>query len=232
MVRDEGIVGPTTYPEAATIPRVSHVLARLNGYGIQLVPYWPYRFIRSAGDDPRAVSVVRATPDGGVTVRVDAHRPKTVDGVVDVATEPSPDGWRVETSVFTAPWPDGFDMASPTDASDRVSFYLHGADGAMIFPQGPLLNERLPEPEALTAEGQRIINQDIVDDIRVVELTYEHEGEGWWQSYWMIPWTPGRTLIFTAQAPTHEIGPTRRAVEQVARESLPTVTGMTSYRKN
>jgi hypothetical protein len=211
-----------TYSVATTIPRMSHVLARLNGYGVQLIPYWPYRFVRSAGDDPKSVCVVRTTPDGDVTARVDARRPQTVDGVVDVATEPSPDGWRVETSVFSVPWPDGFEVASPTDASDRVNFYLHSAEGAMIYPQGPVLNDRLPASEALAVEGQRIVGRDVIDDIQVVELAYEHEGERWWQGHWMIPWTSARTLIFTAQAPARAAELTRRAVERVAYESVPT----------
>jgi hypothetical protein len=201
---------------------MSHVLARLNGYGVQLVPYWPYRFVRPAGDDPKVVCVVRRMPDGDRTAHVAVDSPHSVNGVVDIATEPSPEGWRIETSVFSVPWPDGFDVASPIDASDRVSFYLERADGATIFPQGPVLNDRLLAPEALAAEGQRIVSRDVVDDIQVVELAYEHEGERWWQSHWMIPWTPGRTLIFTAQTPAHAVELTRRAVEQVARESLPT----------
>ena len=200
---------------------MSHVLARLNGYGVQLVPYWPYRFVRRAGDDSKAVRVVRLAPDGDVSAWIAADRPQGVDGVVDVTTEPSPDGWRIETSVFSVPWPDGFDVASPTDASDRTSFYLEGADGATIFPQGPVVNDRLPAPEALVEEGQRIISRDVVDDIQVVELAYEHDGERWWQSHWMIPWTPGRTLIFTAQAPADVVELARRAVERVAHESLP-----------
>ena len=202
---------------------MSHVLARLNGYGVQLIPYWPYRIVRRAGDDPKAVCVVRLTPDGDVSAWVTPHSPQSVKGVVDVATEPSPDGWRIETSVFSVPWPDGFDLASPTHPSDRISFYLEGADEARIFPQGPVPDDRLPAPEALAAEGQRIVNRDFVDDIQVVELAYEHEGADWWQVHWMVPWTPGRTLIFTAQAPVRAVDLTRRAVEQVACESLPTL---------
>jgi hypothetical protein len=204
-----------------TMPRMGHVFARLNGYGLQLIPYWPYRFLRPAEDDPKVVRVVRRTPEGDRTARVAVDNPRSVNGVVDVATEPSPQGWRIETSVFSVPWPDGFDVASPTDESDRVSFYLEGADDATIFPQGPVLNERLPAPEALAGQGQTIVNREVVDDIQVVELAYEYDGEPWWQSHWMIPWTPERTLVFTAQAPAHAAELTRRAVQEMACGSLP-----------
>lgn len=165
------------------------------------------------------------TSGGEVTAVVDVRSPESVDGVVDVTTEPSRDGWRIETSVFSVPWPDEFDIESPSDPSDRVRFYLLGDDGAAIFPQGPVPSERLPTPETLVAPGQRIVKQEIVDDIQVLEVAYEHDNEAWWQSHWMIPWTPGRTLVFTAQAPDRRIDSTRRAVERVACESLPYTRG-------
>jgi hypothetical protein len=84
----------------------------------------------------------------------------------------------------------------------------------------------LPTPETLAAAGQRIVKQEIVDDdIQVLEVAYEHDNEAWWQSHWMIPWTPRRTLVFTAQAPDYRIDSTRWAVERVACESLPYVYG-------
>ena len=37
-------------------------MARLNGYGVQLVPYWPYRFVRPDGADPHVAQVARVRP--------------------------------------------------------------------------------------------------------------------------------------------------------------------------
>jgi hypothetical protein len=204
---------------------MGHVLARLNGYGVQLVPYWPYRFVRPPASDPAVVRVVRVTPDGDRTAEVTARDPRSVDGVVDVTTEPSPDGWRIETSVFSVPWPDGFDVHSPIDESDRKDFYLVRGDDAAIFPQGPVRTERLPAQNGWAAEGQRIVSRSAVDDIEVVELAYNLEGDSWWQSHWIVPWRPDRALIFTAQAPNLAVEPTRRAALQVVTGAQPTVRG-------
>jgi len=177
-----------------------HVLARLNGYGVQLVPYWPYRFERLDADLPK-VLVVRVMHDGEDSTEIDPKNPVAVEGIVDVSTEPSPDGWRVETSTFSVPWPDGFHVSSPSDPADRMPYYLLGPDNASIFPQGILPNERIPAVEALAAAGQRITAQRTIDGTEVIELEYTHDGGPWWQSHWLIPWGETRTLTFTAQAP-------------------------------
>jgi hypothetical protein len=213
---------PLLEPNHMGVLKQGHVLARLNGYGVQLVPHWPYRFVRPVEDDPATVCVVRTTPDGDRTATISAENPHSVDGVVDVTTEPSPDGWRIETTRFSVPWPDGFDVTSPTDGSDRTYFYLTRADDAKIFPQGPVRTDRLPAPEAWAADGQRIASRDVVDGIEIIELAYEIDGAGWWQSHWVVPWTAGRSLIFTAQAPNAAVEPTRRAARQVASGVQPT----------
>lgn len=212
----------TTLPGAYETPGVSHVAARLNGYGVQLVPYWPYRFERVLDTEPRMVAVVRLTPDGDKASVVDARAATSVDGIVDVTTEPSPDGWRVETSLYSIPWPEGFHVASPTSTSDRISFYLQGADGSAIFPQGPTSNERLPAPDMWAADGQTIVGEVTTDDAHIVELAYERDGQPWWQSHWLVPWGSGRTLVFTAQSPATNVDATRLAAEFLASEVWPT----------
>jgi hypothetical protein len=201
---------------------VGHVLARLNGYGIQLVPHWPYRFEHVADVRPETVAVVRLTPEGEVRAVIDARRPTTVDCVVDVTREPSPDGWRVETSLYSIPWPEGFHVASPTDPDDHINFYLEGVDGSAIFPQGPTRTERLPTGVGWAADGQRIINETTTDDAYVIELEYEHEGRPWWQSHWLVPWGAQRTLVFSAQCPAGHTEATRLAAEYLASEVWPT----------
>lgn len=198
-----------------------HVLARLNGYGVQLVPYWPYRFERPDTAVPK-VLVVRIMNDGEYATDIDPENPIAVEGIVDVRTEPSPHDWRVETSTFSVPWPDGFHVSSPSNPTDRVPYYLLGPDDAAIFPRGIIPNERLPAVEALVAAGQRITDHRKIDSIEVIQLAYVHDGSPWWQSHWLVPWGEVRTLMFTAQAPLEHMEMTTQAVQLVAQGSWPT----------
>ena len=200
---------------------MSHVLARLNGYGVQLVPYWPYRFERTGTDVP-TVRAVHVTQDGERSADIDPGNPSSVDGVVDVGTEPSPDGWRVETSTFSVPWPGGFHVGSPTGAADPTPYYLLGPDDVAIFPQGVVPNERVPRSSALAVAGQRVTDQRSIGGIEVIELRYEHDGGAWWQNHCLIPWGATATLVFTAQAPEALAERAREAIETVARGSWPT----------
>ena len=202
---------------------MGHVFAHLIGYGVQLLPYWPYRFVRPVEDDPTTVCVVRLTPDGERSAQINVQDPSSVEGIVDVTVEPSPDGWRVETTLFSIPWPEGFDVDSPTAEGDRKPFYLLRDDGAAIFPQGPELNERIPPPGGWAAAGQTIVSRGTSDDIEIIELAYELDGESWWQCHWVIPWSTSRMLVFSAQAPDHAVERTRHAAREVVWGVLPTV---------
>ncbi|GAA3946785.1 hypothetical protein [Actinoplanes auranticolor] len=187
---------------------MGHVFARLAGHGMVLMPHWPYRFERLAGE-PHAVRVVRDLPDGPVTAVVRPGEPVEPDEAVDVADGPAHDHWEIQTSVVDLRWPVGFHVAAPLDGSDPVPFYLHGPGEALIFPQGPVPRERCADPGSLVAPGQTLLRHDE----QSVELAYEHEGEPWWQAHRLIPYGSDRTLILTAQCPRTHAGPTREAVD-------------------
>jgi hypothetical protein len=193
---------------------MGHVFVRLNGYGLRLVPYWPYRFARVVGGV--AVEVTRWTADGPrvAVIHPDAARP--VAEVVDVGEASGDGNWVIETSVFTVGWPDGFAIESSQDPTDRTAFYLVGPDEAMIFPQGPVRAERLANVEALVAAGQRVHDRRRVGGIDVVELAYDHEDRPWWQGHWMVPHGEQRVLLVTAQAPWVHGAAVRTAAEAVA----------------
>ncbi|GAB3957061.1 hypothetical protein GCM10027614_71370 [Micromonospora vulcania] len=76
--------------------------------------------------------------------------------------------------------------------------------------------ERFAAPDALVGPGQAIGGRRQVGDVEVVELTYQHDGQTWWQAHWLVPVSNGRTLLVTAQAPTPEWDSTRTAAEAVA----------------
>jgi hypothetical protein len=203
---------------------VGHVFARLFGYGLILVPMWPYRFDRSAAA-PSAVTVTHW--DGGVqrvaTVRGPAHdlvvelsEAGSVDQVVDVLPGPEQDSWRIETSLYSVAWPEGFSVESPGQDSGPSKFDLHGPDGALIYVQGPFARDRLPPAEQLAAAGQEIVKERRERDVDVVELAYEHDGEDWRQGYWFVPFSDGQSLVVTAQAPAGRAAATIQAGDGVA----------------
>ncbi|GIE34958.1 hypothetical protein Ait01nite_080030 [Actinoplanes italicus] len=174
------------------------MLARLAGFGMVLVPHWPYAFERD-GDDIR---VTRWTPSGPLHAVLQPGR--EVDGgeVFDVADGPELPYWTIETSVFRTRWPAGFVLESPSDESDATPFYLLGPGTSMIFTQGPVPRGRLAGPGALVAPGQTVLRRSTIGEgAEAVELGYRHEGEQWWQCHWTIPYRGDRTVVVTAQAP-------------------------------
>jgi hypothetical protein len=78
--------------------------------------------------------------------------------------------------------------------------------------------ERLATPNGLVGEGQTVLSRRAVNGVQALELTYEHEDAEWWHGDWMIPWTADKTLVFTAQAPAHQITAAAAAVERVVSE--------------
>lgn len=181
-----------------------------------LVPHWPYLFERHP-DGSDAVRVTRWTPGGP---RQAVIQPGSVIGagdVVDVADGPDHPYWLIETSGFRLRWPAGFTVESSQDPADRTPFYLHGPGEATIFPQGPVAKERLADPDALVATGQTVLDRRTGDDdTRIIELTYQHDGEPWWQGHWTIRYNADRLLVITAQARLEYSAQTRAATETVA----------------
>jgi hypothetical protein len=185
---------------------MGHVFARLTGHGLVLVPQWPYSFERP---DPTsdAVMVTNWRTEDPATALIDpAADPRSVPGVVDV--EPGPDHpfWVIETSGFDAVWPAGFSIESSVPP-----YCLVGDHESSISVQGPVV---VADPETLVARNQRVIaRRTMGDGVRVLEVTYEHEGEQWWQGLYLYPRQGGRVLVLAAQCLEPGIATTRHGVE-------------------
>jgi hypothetical protein len=181
-----------------------------------LTPHWPYLFERHPnGSD--AVRATRWTPDGPRRAVIQPGAPIDAGDVVDVAEGPDHPHWLIETPVFRLPWPAGFTVESPQDPADRTPFYLNGSGEATIFPQGPVAVDRLADPDALVAAGQTVLDRRTGDDgTRIIELTYQHDGEPWWQGHWAIQYGADRFLVITAQARLAYSAQARAAAEGVA----------------
>ncbi|MBM2614161.1 hypothetical protein JIG36_01150 [Actinoplanes sp. LDG1-06] len=192
---------------------MAHVLARLNGFGMTVLPNWPYAFER----ENDAVRATRWTDGGSVDVLIEPGR--AVDGgeVVDVGDGLDVPHWLIETSAFRVRWPEGFSVASPHDGSDGTPFYLQGAGEASIFPQGPVPRARLAGPDALVAPDQEVLDRRTGDNgVAVVELGYVHEGSPWWQGHWTVPYLDDQFLVITAQSLRSAAATTRSAAAAVA----------------
>jgi len=125
--------------------------------------------------------------------------------------------WLIETSIFRLRWPAGFTVESPQDPGDGTPFYLQGPNGTTIFPQGPVPKQRLAARDALVATGQTVLARRTGNNnTRVIEVTYQHEGNRWWQGHWAIRHKTDQLLIITAQAPKAHAAQTRAAAEAVA----------------
>ncbi|MFI0349498.1 hypothetical protein [Actinomadura sp. 9N407] len=194
-------------------------MARLSGFGLTLVPVWPYGFQRVEGR-PDAVTVSHFGKDPARAVTVSADQKSFVlkdaespEEVVDVLEGPDERVWRIETGPFTVRWPERFEISSQP-AGDSTPFYLHGAKGALIYPQGPLHPAEVPAD--FTAPGQTVVHKESGSSVETIELTYRHDGAEWFQSHHLVP-LGRRVLIITAQCPAADAATTLRAVETVAR---------------
>jgi hypothetical protein len=192
---------------------VSHVLARLAGHGVTLVPWWPYGFERSPGT-PGVVTVIHGAGEATRTAAVDVTDARTVEHVVEVLPGPGEKVWRIETSQYSVIWPDAFVIESPP-TGDSTPFYLWGPDESLIYPQGPLARDRIPPLVELAGPGQTMVSQQRDPGLESVHLAYRHEGESWRQSHHLVPFGGGRALVITALAAHADL--TWQAAQAVAR---------------
>lgn len=189
---------------------MGHVFARLAGHGRVLMPHWPYKFERHP-TEPETVRVVRGTADGPVWLVVRPGDPIEPHDAVDVEPGPEHAYWEIQTSVLSLRWPGGFTVESPRDEDDTTPFLLHGPGEALIHPQGPVPKERVADLDSLVAPDQTVLSRG--DGF--IELTYEHDGDQWWQAYRLLPYREDRILVLTAQSLRTHADQTRAALDLI-----------------
>jgi hypothetical protein len=166
-----------------------HVFARVTGFGLTLIPMWPYRFHR----DGEIVTVTHWTEAGERTVTVTPATAEPVgaaqgpvEEVLDVRAGPQTDSWRIETSRYSVAWPSDFDIDSPAADAPSTPFDLFGPDEALIYLAGPYPKERIrPFPE-YAAKGQTIVAHVREPRYDLLRLDYLHDGAQWRQSYHFV----------------------------------------------
>lgn len=232
-----------------------HVWAWVAGFGWTVMPHAPFRFEREAGD-ARVVRVIHFTPDGAREATLSIDNAGEAGWVLGPGTErleevaeliPGPayahwpareiEGpWRVETSVLTTCWPDGFALESTSSA--RPPFDLVGTDEMRVWIQGPTPEAGVPPPEGMAAPGQQLRAVVETPGGLLVELAYRHEGADWRQLHCRVDRNPpaerGRALarlfrraperylcIVSGQAPEVHAMRLREAVVEVAASLTP-----------
>ncbi|MFC0548893.1 hypothetical protein [Kutzneria chonburiensis] len=200
---------------------MGHVFARLTGFGMTLIPIWPYTFDR-VEHRPGSVKVTRWAGDTAHTAVVTGPADVELTGaespgeVVEVLTGPAGSVWRIETSPFTIDWPEGFSIDSPPADDNSSPFLLFGPAGSAIYLQGPYRRDRIPPLTQLAGPGQTLVDQQSAAAFDAVELEYEQGGNTWRQTHHLVDLGDER-LVITAQTPaTHGIQ-VRAAAELMAR---------------
>lgn len=100
--------------------------------------------------------------------------------------------WRIENSVYSAAWPDGFQVVS-TQAFP--GFELLGPEQEYVSIQGPAANAALPRVQDAVGPGQTVVASG--DDW--LELSYAHDGASWIQRVVRVQLIPDAFVLVIGQ---------------------------------
>jgi hypothetical protein len=216
-----------------------HVFAWVAGFGWTLMPYAPFRFER-VSEQPKSIRVEHTSPLGtrrvvivvaedGQTVRSEpAHQDGPRLAVVELIEGAAYsnwdhaaafDHWRVETSVLSVRWPEGFAVRSVAHAPP--AFELVGPEAALIWVQGPFANGSLPPLEQMVGPGQTIERTVATAGGPLIELRYIHDGTAWHMFHCIVSRYAGADCVVTGQTPASGRDMVRAAVIEVAASLTP-----------
>lgn len=211
-----------------------HVFAWVAGFGWTLMPYAPFRFERVSGN-PKSVRVEHTGPSGSKQVVVSVSEKgaqvhsgsspsqATIGDVVELiegAAFPhwehaaAHDHWRIESSVLSVGWPEGFAIRSVADAPP--AFELAGPDNALIWVQGPAPMSALPTFDQMVGPGQTIVRTFESTGGAMLELQYVHDGSIWHMFHCVVDRYAGAFCVVTGQTPAKWREWVQAAVEEVA----------------
>jgi len=179
-----------------------HAFARLNGYGLAVVPRSPYRINREElGSD--SIRVEHGDRLAKIHIPRDGSEPELEGDVaiIDVEdVEPQP-GWVMETTPFSIPWPEGFTLQSGPPGGGPPGFDFFAGDGRLIYPQGPFAAGKV-ELEKLVEPGSTLTLRGTVGAADFVECAYQAEGRPWKLRHYLLRrQSTAEVLVLTAQAP-------------------------------
>jgi len=192
-----------------------HLFVRLVGFGAIVLPYPPFRVTRATSDGRR---VRIETPAGDAVLDFPGHTPTAIANIVDVLAGSSEDDWRLETSVYSCPWPQGFAITSTSDAASPARFDLVGAGDSLIYVQGPFAASRRPRLTDLAAPGQTVRSSGRLDRQEWIRLAYRQEEVAWEQAHVLVQLGDAVTVAVTMQAPEQHAEVTFLAARTLAEQ--------------
>jgi len=181
---------------------------RVCGYGFSLAPPPDTVFRWARNSNPPAIMAAARkssnAPFKQVQITFADSGPRVLlregvakaEEVIQLSEGPKTSQWVIETPVFHAIWPEGFDLRYPLASKTR--FDLLGADDTLIFVQDPVPNEKLldgmaAEGQAETGRGKTPSGQEWI------ELGYEVGGAQWRQRHYACPISRSMSFVVTAQ---------------------------------
>jgi hypothetical protein len=137
----------------------------------------------------------------GAEVRLRAGLAPRMDADGSLLLGPDTEAWKVETSLFRCPWPEGLVLAS-AEAGAPGPFEFLGPRDAVLFFAGPFKREELPPVAELVGEGQRVLGTGALGEAPYVDVAYSVEGEDWRQRHVLLALSSdgAQVLVLTAQA--------------------------------
>jgi hypothetical protein len=216
----------------------NHVFAVVAGFGRTLVPNTPCRLIQSPGPPPTVIAshyhprgLKRATlsfPEVGNPRWDLGPGTASLAEVLDLIEGPAQVYWTIETTLYSVRWPADFTFYS-SGARQPPVFELHGPENTLLWIQGPLSIDKLPEPHNLVAPGQTLQREGELSGTRWVELAYTHEGVAWRQRHYLAVSWPDAFVLLTAQYREPQAELAELAAEEMVATLVP-ATGETGPR--
>ena len=190
------------------------------------MPRAPFRARHADGPAP-AIDIEHDSPAGRLFARVISDNggyhskidqcTKSLSDVVDVQRGPAIDEWRIETSIFTCCWPQGYQLCSNSFPDDPGPFDLIGVNDELIYIQKPKV---LPHVEKMVAPNQTVVDVHCGHESEWIELEYDHDGESWRQRHEVVLLL-GERFVVTMQSLSDSVEATVDAARQVARSLRP-----------
>lgn len=203
-----------------------HVFSRVAGFQLIIIPRAPFR-IKHGDVDSHSIHVAYESPGGQLlaTVIPDAGGYRSELGentislldVLDVERGPETAEWRIETSLFSCCWPQGYALCSNNFPNDPGPFDLIGPNREMIYVQHP---KTLPDVADMCGPGQSIVGIERGADAEWIDLQYEHDSRFWHQRHVVVRNTDGRIAV-TMQAPVAFAEAAMEATDAVVRSLKP-----------
>ncbi len=140
-----------------------------------------------------------------------------------VAEGPDNPVFHVEVGgVYQVPWPSRELALISAPEPDEPPFYMFSDfAGGLVYVQGPMDNDELPEPDHMIGEGQTEVARDETAGHTWIELAYDHDDLAWRQRHIIVPFSTKHTMVVTTQAVADDADKIHTAAHALAQSIVP-----------